>query len=154
MGVRSFVKNTVKDNTNLKGWASWHAIRQGASELNAFVKDIKPKKEELSAGEAVKSFEEAVKRFGLTEAQLSRKKYSYLFVALVTFLLGLIGFFWGVYLFFHSDMFLSALVGFSLSALMFACAYYENICYLRIKYRRLNIKTSEWMSYLFSRRRA
>lgn len=148
MGIRSFVKNTVKDNTNLKGWTGWDAIKQNAQLVGSFVKEIKPQdKEDVIVPE---TFEQAVQRFGLTEAELRSKMRMHWIVSLVCFFLGLGALCWGFHLLWDG-MYLSCLVGFALGALMFAYAFYESFSHFRIKKRRLDCTFSEWAAHFFRR---
>ena len=149
MGVRNFVKRTAKDNTNVKGWTAWDAIYHNAKIIGGFAKSLKSTPE-MDAPPVSETFEQAVARFNLTEAQLKSKMRTHWSLAILCFIFGCGGFLWSVYLLWDG-LFLSTLVSFSLTALMLSYGYYEHISYYRIKKRKLDFTFSEWLSHFFRR---
>ena len=149
MGVRSYIKNTFKDNTNARGWSGWDVIKKNAQIVGELVKDIKPASEQ-NEPPVSDTFEQAVQRYGLTDQLLKKRMRMHWWVAALCFLFSIIALWWGGRLLFEG-MYLSALVSGSIAALMLVYAFYEHLSYCRIKYRRLNISVSEWVSYLLRR---
>src|SRR3990167_9815327 len=97
MGIGSFFKNTVKNNTNIKGWASWNTIKENGNTIGGFVKDIKG---EENNGPAIKqTFEEAVKKYGLTEKDIAALMKKNLLIATFCAILAVGALGWAVYLF-------------------------------------------------------
>jgi len=146
MGLRSYVKSTVKDNTNVKGWASWGTIKEVGQNIGTFLKVEKrdaPKKE---------TFEEAIKRFGFSEADIVRRAQSHFKVALFCGCLGAVAIVLMIYLFMKT-MLLSSLVALSVAILMFSYAFREHFYYFQMKQRRLDCTVSEWFSNLLGRER-
>ena len=37
MGIKSYFKNTVKNNVNVKGWASWDVVKNNAKMVAGFI---------------------------------------------------------------------------------------------------------------------
>lgn len=150
MGFRSYVKNTVKGNSNVKGWSSWDAIRGNAKTIRGFVADLKPADQDAPPAQG--SFEQMVKQQELTEADLRSRMKSNLLVTVFCALLSLFAMGWMIFLLMKS-MFLSALVAFSLGALMFAYAFQSYFFYFQIKQRRLNCTLTECFSGIFSKKK-
>src|SRR3990167_7017349 len=133
MGLRRYVKNTVKDNSNVKGWSSWDDIKSNAKTIHGFVADLKPADQDLPPVQT--TFEQMVRQQGLTEADLRSRMKSNLLVTGFCVLLCLFAMGWMIFLLIKS-MFLSALVAFSLGALMLAYAVQSYFFYFQIKQRR------------------
>lgn len=147
MGFRSYVKNTVKDNSNIKGWASWDTIKENGKVIAGFVKNMKP-----SVGDTASipmTFEETVATLRLSESDLQKRMKKHFWVSIGCVFFGLIGLGWMIMLLMKM-MLLSSLVALSLSALMLAYAFQENFRCYQIKQRRLNCTINEWVSSFFS----
>lgn len=150
MGVRNYVKNTFKANTNVKGWTAWNLIKYNSKIVKGFVDDIKV---DPNAPPAMKeTFADAVRRFGLTDEELKKRMRSHYIIALGCGFLALLAFGWFVYLLVKL-MFLSSLVALSLSGLMAVYAFTEHFSYYRIKQRRLDCTVDEWVAHFFSRKK-
>lgn len=150
MGIRSYVKNTAKNNVNVKSWASWDTIKANSKVVNSLVNDLKAP--DKNAPRIKKTFDEAMKQYGLSEKDIALQMKQSFAVAAVCALLGLSAFGWMILLLFKA-MFLSSLVAFSLSALMLAYAFREHFNYFQLKQRRLSCTFNEWFSSLFPRRK-
>ncbi len=149
MGVRSFVKNTVKANTNVKGWSSWDSIKGNAKVVGRFIDDLKAP--DAKVPPVSLTFEEAMKKYGMTEADVNKSMKTYLLTAIVCLVFSVAAFLWMLYLF-YNGMFLSGLVSFSLSALMASYGFREHFYYFQMKHRKLNCTIGEWVSSFFSKR--
>lgn len=142
MGVGNFLKNTVKDNTNLKGWSSWVTVKDNAKTITGILKDVKA---EATEPLVKTTFEQTIKKFGLSESDLHARMNSYFRVSVVCALLGIAAFIW-VFILFSKLMFLSGLMALALSALMFAYAFREHFYYFQMKKRRLDCTIAEWFA--------
>ncbi len=151
MGIKNFVKNTVKDNVNVKGWASWGAIKDNAKSIGTFMDAFKADNQATAATK--ETFDEAVKRYGLSEKDIAARMKSYFMVAVICAILGAAAFLWMFYLFFLEGMFLSGLVALALSVLMFSYAFREHFRYYQMKQRRLDCTFQEWLSHLLDQKR-
>ncbi len=147
MGVRSYFKNTVKNNTNVKSWSSWDAVKENAQMVSGLVKAMKPS---VTGAEAVtpKSFQDQMKTAGLSEKDLQDRMKGHLRVTLVSLLLGLGGIGWTIYIF-QKQMYLSGLMSLSVTLVMFAYAFREHFFYFEMKQRRLNCTVKEWFFNFF-----
>lgn len=147
MGLRSFIKNTAKTNTNVKGWASWGEIKQNAQVVGTFMDTFKKRNQTAQP----ETFEEAVKRLSLSEQDINARMKSYFRVAALCAILGFAALGWTFYLLLFRAMFLSSLVGLGLAGLMFTYAFREHFYYFQMKNRRLNCTVKEWFSSLLHR---
>lgn len=151
MGVRSYVKNTFKANTDAKNWAAWDSIRSNARTVKNIVSDINGSGRDPSGVPQKETFDEAVKRFGLTEAELQVRMKNHYRVAVICAILGLFSLVWVIPLFIKA-LYLSTIVALALSMLMFAYAFSEHFLYFRMKERRLDCTVDEWASSFFKKR--
>ena len=147
MGFRSYVKRTVKTNTNVKGWSGWDLIKDNAQVVKNFANDLK-----APTLIVPQSFEEAMKQYGLSESDIKKQIRTHFITACVCVVLSLAAFLWMFHLLFKG-MFLSGLVSFALSALMAAYGFREHFAYFQLKQRRLNCTVSEWASSFFGKKR-
>lgn len=151
MKIFGYIKNTFKNNTNVKGWLSWDAVKENGRTIGELAKGLTDQKSS-GDGYVATDFEAAVKHYGLSEADLKQKMSVHLKAALFSAALGLValGFtvFWLVHL-----VFLTALASFALGFLMFAYAFREHFSYFIIKQRRLNCTVKEWLVSLIPSKR-
>lgn len=150
MIIIDYIKRTVSNNTNVKGWMSWDSIKENGRVVGELAKGMDP--DEHASGYKADNFEEAMKHYGLTEADLKKRMRSHYMVAIVCALLALIALGWAVFLFIKA-MYLSVLVALALSALMFVYAFREHLFYFKIRERRLNVSAKEWFNHFVSAKR-
>lgn len=150
MGFRSYVKNTVKANTNVKGWTGWDVVKNNANVIKNFADDLKAPETRVPPVQI--TFEEAMKKYGLTESDVQRSMRNHFITACVCLVLCLAAFLWTFHLLWKG-MILSGLVSLSLSALMGAYGFSEHFYYFQMKRRKLNVTLSEWASNFLSFKR-
>lgn len=143
MGVRSYVKNTMKSNINVKAWTSWDTVKANTKTIGDITKDLKAP--DVRAPRKAETFETVVNKLGLSEVDVHARMRSHFFVAVVCTLLGMVSFFWMIFLF-TKGMYLSGLMAFSVSILMFAYAFSEHFKYFQMKQKKLNCTFKEWFS--------
>lgn len=148
MGFRSYIKNTVKANTNVKGWSGWDTVKKNATVVKTFVDDLKVP--ETDASSVQLTFEAAMKKYGMTEADVAKGMKARLQSAWICLAFSIAALVWMVYLF-YIGMFLSGLVSLSLSALMAAYGFREHFYYFQMKRRKLNCTINEWASSFLKR---
>jgi intracellular multiplication protein IcmV len=143
MGFRNYVKKTVKTNTNVKGWTGWDAVKGNAEIVKNFAQGLKTPV--ASAPPVQLDFNETMKKYGWTEADVRSRMRMSLIVAIVCVVLSLFAFLW-VFHMLLKGFFLSALASLALSALMLAYGFREHFLYFQLKQRRLNCTVKEWFS--------
>ena len=142
MGIGQFLKNTVKNNANVKGWTSWDAIKENGRVIKGFVADIESG---ATVSAAPITFEEAMKKYNLSEKDISQRMRTSFMAAVFCLFLAVVALGWTVYLM-TKTMYLSALVGFALAVLMSSYGFREHFHYFQMKSRRLNCTWKEWLS--------
>ncbi|OGT32986.1 MAG: hypothetical protein A3C44_06540 [Gammaproteobacteria bacterium RIFCSPHIGHO2_02_FULL_39_13] len=147
MGILNYFKHTIKDNTNVKGWTSWDSVKTGGKTVKDIISDMKPAEQDSAKK---MTFDEAIKKYELTEQDLARQMRTHLLVSMMCFLLGIGAMGWTFYLLFQV-MILSGFMSLSLSFLMLAYAFREHFYYFEIKQRRLDCTTKEWALHFFSK---
>lgn len=148
MGVRNYVKRTVKNNTNVKGWAAWDSIRENASVVKVFFQDLQAS--ERTQPVAQSDFNETMQRLGWSEKDLQARMRNHLVITVFSALCGVAALAWFGFLL-SRLMFLSGLVSLSLSCLMFAYAFREHFSYFQLKKRRFHCTLKEWFSSLIGK---
>lgn len=148
MGIRSYFKNTAKNNLNVKGWASWDSIKKGGQVVGELVKDFKVP----TNGIVKRNFADAVREYGLSEHDIELRMRSSLRVSIFCAVLGLAAFCWMILLLIKA-MFLSSIVALALAVLMFAYGFREHFHYFEMKQKRLDCTVKEWFLSLFSRKK-
>lgn len=152
MGIRNYIKRTVKANLNLKGWSDWATVRSNGSYLSDLIGLIKrggatPREVDASAP-PVKDFEALVTKYKLTDKDLKKQMRSHLLLSVICAVLCVVALGWLGYLLMQS-LYLSALVAFALSVLMGAYAVTENFYYYQIKQRTLTVTLKDWFHHFF-----
>lgn len=150
MGIRDYIKNTVKANTNVKGWSGWDVVKNNAGVVASLAEDLKAPKNNTAPLQV--TFEEAMKKYGLTEADVKKNMKYHFLTAWLCFGLSVAAFLWTFHLLWKG-MFLSGLVSLSLSALMASYGFREHFFYFEMKQRKLNCTVSEWLSNFFAIKR-
>ncbi|OGT62737.1 MAG: hypothetical protein A3I77_05610 [Gammaproteobacteria bacterium RIFCSPLOWO2_02_FULL_42_14] len=115
----------------------------------SFARSLKPQAVTLEQ----ETFEEAVRRYQLTEAQLQHRMNSYYRVAILCAILAVAALTWMVFLFVKAMIF-PGIAALSLALLMFAYSFSEHFRYFLIRERRLGCTMSEWFFSLFGRKRS
>lgn len=122
-------------------WISWDYLNESAENFKVILFDsVIPKK-----GTYSETFEEALVRLELTEADLVRRKKEftqlfYFFLVLSTFVIA-----YGLYLAFSGTM-ITALIAFCLSIYCLAQAFRFHFWLFQLKNRKLGCTVKEWMN--------
>lgn len=150
MGIRNFFVNTVKKNTNVRGWMGWSAVKENARVVTGLATDISSTEEKNNTSR-VETFDQAVQRLGLSQNEIEHRMQTFRRVGQFCGVLGFAAFIWGMYILFKG-MFLSSLMAFSLSCLMFIYGFREHFHYFQMKQRRLDCTVKEWFSSFISKK--
>lgn len=143
MGFRDYVKNTVKANTNVKGWTGWDAVKGNARIVKNIVEGLKSP--DVSASPVQLNFDEAMKQYQWTEKDVRNRMRMSLVMAVICVILSLFAFLWAFRMLWIG-FFLSALASLALSALMLSYGFREHFLYFQLKQRRMNCTVKEWFS--------
>lgn len=152
MAVKEYVKRIWRNNSNINDWAGWNAIKGNAETIGSIVKGMG--KEDQGEEVKINSFQDAVKFYGLTEADLKKRMKSHLYTAIFSLVLGVAALVWTLHLLIIKAMFLSSMVSLGLTVLMLSYAFREHFFYYKIKEKRLNCTVSQWLQGFFSKKRS
>ena len=97
------------------------------------------------------SFEEAVKRFSLTEETVAKQRKYFLCFSFFYLLVGISLLGYSFYLLLNKGLLLAAFVSFIMGVLMSVYAYKENFWYMQISKRKLGCTFREWLRFVFVR---
>jgi hypothetical protein len=142
MAIRDIFKVSRKTFFNPTAWIGTESISAQNNVLWGVIKNITT----APAPATGESFEEAVKRQGLTEKDIHDGMLSYRALAVVFSLLGLGSFIYGVYLVFHFVSIAGFILAFSVSALFFAQAFRYDFWSLQMRRRHLGLTFADWKS--------
>lgn len=149
MGLRSYIKNTAKTNTNVTGWMGWDLVRTNAKFVKQLIDDIRPPKEASDQSQqAQATFEASMAQYGVTQEMLVKRRKTHLLISTGCFIFACFGLGWCAYLFFKG-MFMSSLVALSAAVLMLVYTATEGLSAYMIQQRRLNCTIKEWVLHFF-----
>lgn len=143
MAIKDVLKVSRKTFLNPSGWIDAESIKKNNAAIftvlkNLFRKD-KPLREE--------SFEEAMERMGVTEAEVNNIEVNYRTYSLIFIICGLLVFAYSLYLLFSVHTFSGWLLATSATALFFAQAFRYDFWAFQIKKRKLGCTFAEWKQY-------
>ncbi len=147
MGIRSYMKNTAKANTNVKAWADWNSIRNSAGLIKRLVTDVQPD----APPQKHESFDAAAQHFGLSEADLKKRALSHNLTAIGFFVFTLVALSWAVYVLLHGNSLMSVFVSLCVAFLMGTYTVSQAVFAYRIKQRRLDCSIKEWFLHFFNK---
>ncbi|MDR3492920.1 MAG: type IVB secretion system protein IcmV [Gammaproteobacteria bacterium] len=90
------------------------------------------------------TFEEAVKRFNLTEEDIIQKQENYLLFAYILGICGIFSFGFSFYLLFFHSTFAGFLLGLATAAIFFSQAFRFHFWFFETKHRKLGCTLDEW----------
>lgn len=144
MAVRDVFKVTRKTFVNPSGWIDYQFLKGQTVELITVLKGLftpaTPTREE--------SFTDAMKRLGMTEADVASAISYYRLLALVFLLITLLIFFYSFYLLFSHHTFLGWMLGMAVSALLAVQAFKYDFWAFQMRRRKLGATFDEWKNNL------
>lgn len=143
MGLFSTVKKAAGNAFDFRvdKWVGWDFIVETTNDYKRIVLDMAtPDSPEYS-----ETFEEALERLGLTEADLAarKKEFTRLFVFFIVLSLCIIGY--GLYMAVQGSM-IPAIIAFCISIYSLSQAFRFHFWLFQIKYRKLGCTVKEWMN--------
>lgn len=147
MGVKQFVKNTVTKGFNVKKMLDLDSLKGNAKVVSSLVSSFSGSSS--VAGKVVKeTFDAAVKRQQLTEADLQKRLHNARHVAKFCAIGALLVLLYTGYLFFTVS-YLSGTVSLMVVLLLMSYAFRESFNGFQIEQRRLGCSVKEWFGSLF-----
>lgn len=142
MALKDVFKVSRKTFLDPKAWVDYDGVKRSFSLTWAIVGGLfaPPVVKE----EGKETFEEAIARFGLTEAEIQEKANNYLMFSLIFVACGSVALLFSFYLLFYIGTFLGFILGFAVVLLFSAQAFRYHFWYFQIKCRKLGCTFEEW----------
>lgn len=142
MAIKDVFKVSRKTFFNPSAWLGYKQLKVNSLAIWGFVKlAITPAKPERS-----ESFEEAMKRFKLSETDIKEQKTTYFMYAFCFALAGLVIVGASFYYLIHYHSLAGFLVGLVVSTFAFAQAFRFHFWYFQLKFRKLGCTVKEWLN--------
>lgn len=141
MAAKDIVKVNRKTFFNPRAWLGYDFLKAQTA-LVAQLFNTVFRSPPVEVGEA-ETFEEAVKRYGLTRSDLEFMQRNYFIMAVLFFSLGIVGIIIGFYFLFTGSFF-SFLIMTSLVIFLFAQAFRNHFLFFQIKHHKLGVTLNEW----------
>lgn len=140
MPIKDVVKVNRKTFINPRGWLGYDSLKDQNRTLWDIVKDLfRP-----ASPERQESFDAAVQRFNLTEADLDEAKKNFLFFAIIFSVLAVFSLFLGFYVLIWHETFAGLILSFATFALFAAQAFKYHFWYFQITQRKLGCTFNDW----------
>lgn len=140
MAIKDIFKLTRKTFVNPAGWLDYDAVKFTTTSIWETLKSLffPP------ASGRQETFEQAVKRLGLTEEDIKNAENRYLLIAFFFVILGSLAFVMCFYYLIHHETIAGCLLAIAVSALLFSQAFRYHFWYFQTKYRKLGCTFQEW----------
>lgn len=125
----------------IQTWVSWDAIKTNSG----YVKENTRSLFVIQKPEHTETFEEAMKRLNLTEADIEVRKSAFLRLAIIIGACGIFALLYTLYLLWHAS-FASAALAFVVTLLCAATAARYHFWYFQVKNHKLGCTIKEWLN--------
>lgn len=140
MSVKDIFKFSRKSFFNPSGWMDWNRIVDQSMYLWSVLKSVFYPATSTTS----RSFEDAMKEFGLTEADVKDGATTYRTLAFVFLILGLALFFYGIYILAKHGSIVGAFLAFAVSGLFFTQTFKYDFWALQMRRRHLGLTFNDW----------
>lgn len=130
---------------NVPRWIGWNDLRNNAATISGMYKTLFRSRPVSSYRE---TFEEAIERLGMSEADIERVCQQYYQRSLIFLSVMFLGIFYHVYLLYHR-YWSAGIVMMSIDFMLFSFWFREHFWYTQIKRRRLGFTFTEWAKSCF-----
>lgn len=147
MAIRDIFKVSRKTFINPAGWIDYEGLKTQNRTIITVIKSLyTPQKAERS-----ETFEQAMTRLQITDADVQSLASRYSLFALMFALLGIAVFGYAFYLLFAHVSFLGFILGLSVSGLFFAYGFKYDFWALQMKRRELGLTFEEWKHHILGK---
>ena len=146
MSKMKILKKTITAGWDVSAWVGLKQISRNASLIKDMAKSVFATQDQASIAKKGETFGQAMKRLGLSEADLQQQIKKSTQIIFFCGLLSIPMLAYTVYIFW-SQFYLSGLVCSMLTFVLFAYAFREHINRFRLQQRRLNCSLREWFEH-------
>lgn len=143
------IGRVAKPFVNFPNWMGWKQIASDGKNVQALAKSFMALKKKRTP--RVESFEEAKARLKLTEEALALRTKSFLQMAIIYSIFGVLLLAYTIYIIIAGSTFLGVFLGLALTFSAFAMSYREHLWYFQMKQRRLGCTFKDWSSFVLRR---
>jgi len=148
MGLKNAMKKGFFSGLNPFRWVGMEQIKGNGQAIGDITKKLFDSSGNSKKRNPPKTFDEAMQRYGLSEADLQKRMRSSLRLAYFCLGFSALLIIYTIYLFF-SHLVLSGFVTIILTLLLWAYAFREHFNYFQMKQRRLGCTFNEWFISTF-----
>lgn len=148
MGVRKAIGRSVKSKFNVKKWAGAEQVVENAHLIKDIAKDVFEKDKQDTR--TFHTFADAARFYGLSEAELKKRRKNSFFMALGFLVLMLLLIAYSIYLL-TAPLILAGLTAVMLSAVAGLLAFKEHFTFYQLTTRRLKSSIHDWFAFLCSK---
>jgi len=145
---KGIIRRTLGSMFNVQRWFSLPTIIISTKIFWKFARDIFVRQPSMAA--TSETFEEAVKRFSLTEEDIKQRGKAFLRNSLMFLFISMILFFYTIYLLVNAYL-LATFISALLTILVLVYAYREHFWYTQIKHRKLGLNFKIWWQLLLKK---
>ena len=147
MAIRDIFKVSRKTFFNPREWLGYDSLKNQTQTIRSFVKNAAT----VRKPERTETFDEALQRLDLKEADLRVTAKKYLRYAFLFLSLAILDFIYGLYLIFHHGAFLGLVLALAICILLLAQAFRYHFWFFQIQNRKLGCTFDEWRESLLSK---
>lgn len=143
--MKEFIKNSVKKGFNVKRWLAFDEVKSNTVSVKKLAQDVFSNPADKPA--QPETFEQAVKRFNLSEQDIQKRMQMLFYTALGCVVGMVLALLYAIYLF-SSGMVLAGFMSTLLGLSMGVYGFREHFNYFQMKQRRLGCRIGEWFKFL------
>lgn len=144
MAIRDMLKISRKTFLNPTGWIDYDSLKYRTKSIWDILKGMTT----VATPDREETFEQAMERQGLTDADVEQRISTYRLFAIMFVLLGSVVFFYSFYLLFKHSTFAGFLLGIAASAVFLSQAFRYDFWTMQLKERRLGMTFEDWKSHI------
>ncbi len=146
MGIKRVVKKGLFSGLNPVRWIGYEQIASNGRTIKNMVDGLTKPNQTTSFQPA--TFEDCMRHYGLSEADLQKRMKNALLIARVCAVASLLMLAYTIYLFIHT-LPLAAIICVVLTFLLWAYAFRAHFNYFQMKQRRLGCTLKQWVAAIF-----
>jgi len=149
MGFKRVIKKSFSEGFSFKKWVGVDSLKTDTKMLRNIFKGVFKKSRSPSSEAKSQSFEDAMRKYGVDEAELKTRMRNAKAIVAFCLLAAVIVFGYFLYFVAFFSQYLSGFVCLTLMALLIAYAFREHFNLFQMRQRRLGCTVQEWFNATF-----